>query len=240
MRKTLTVPTPRTPQADPLLELGRLDGVASAQAAAQAAVDVVLRGLPRRRISEQQSVAALTETTRASAQLEPDPERWTDGADRLAAELPVLTRQIRVAPGNVLARMHLLLARGVSTEAELGRTRGGIDGARLTALTRLLTTPTTASALVLAAIAHAELVSLQPFGAGSGVIARAVEHLVLMEAGIDPVGMIMIERGHVDAGAEYAAARQAYATGTPLGVARWLSHSAAAVARGAELSPLAR
>lgn len=238
MRKTLTVPTDAEPQADPLVGLSAMDGVASALAAAQAAVDVVLRGLPRRRITVEQSTAALVDATEASARLEPDPDQWVDGCARLGGELVGLAEQVRVAPGTVVARLHLLLARGVLPDAELGRTRDGVDGARLAGVTRLLTTATAAPSMLLAAVAHAELAALRPFGAGSGIVARAVEHLVLIQARIDPVGMIMVERGHAEAAGGYAAALAAYGTGTPVGVTTWLRHCAAAVTRGAELSPL--
>lgn len=243
MRETLTVPTRPTaqadPQSDPLVALATLPGVASSIAAAQAAVDVVLGGLPRRRVSAEQSRAALIATTLASAAGEDDPSLWRQGCERLGGELAALAPRIRVSPGEVLARLHLLLARGIAAEADLGRISAGVDTGRLSGLTRLLTTPTTAPTAVLAAVAHAELELLRPFGAGSGVVARAVEHLVLLEAKIDPVGMIMIERAHVEDAAAYAGARSAYAAGTPLGVTHWLRHCAEALARGAELSPLA-
>lgn len=239
MRKTLTVPTDREPQADPLMALSRMDGVASAVAAAQAGVDAVLRGLPRRRVTIEQSTAALVDATTASARLEVDPERWADGCVRLGGELAGLADRVRVAPGAVLARIHLLLARGALPDTDLGRTRDGVDGARLTAVTRLLTATTSAPSMVLAAVVHAELAAVQPFGAGSGIVARAVEHLVLIQARIDPVGMIMVELGHVESAGAYHAALDSYATGTPLGVTTWLRHCAAAVTRGAELSPLA-
>lgn len=227
------------PQSDPLVALAALPGVASSTAAAQAAVDVVLGGLPRRRVTAEQSRAVLVATTLASAAVEDDPPIWRPGCERLGGELVGLAAQIRVAPGAVLARMHLLLARGVVDEADLGRVRPAVDTERLAGLTRLLTTPTAAPTVVLGAVAHAELTQLQPFGSGSGVVARAVEHLVLIEAKIDPVGMIMIERAHVANRPAYAAASSAYASGTPLGVTQWLRHCADALALGAELSPLA-
>lgn len=243
MRQTLTVPTrpaaQADPQSDPLVALAALPGVASSIAAAQAAVDVVLGGLPRRRVSADQTRDALVATTLASADGEADPSLWRAGCERLGGELVTLAPQIRVAPGAVLARIHLLLARGVADEVDLGRIGAGVDTGRLAGLTRLLTTQTAAPSTVLAAVTHAELVQLQPFGAGSGLVARAVEHLVLLEAKIDPVGMIMIERAHVEDAVAYAAARSAYAGGTPLGLTHWLRHCSEALARGAELSPLA-
>jgi len=52
--------------------------------------------------------------------------------------------------------------------------------------------------------------------------------------------VIVVEAGHAERGATYAAALDAYADGSVAGVKRWLLRCAAAVARGAELSPTAR
>jgi hypothetical protein len=71
------------------------------------------------------------------------------------------------------------------------------------------------------------------------LIARAAEHLVLIAAGLDPYGVIVVEAGHAVSGATYSKALQAYANGSVDGVTDWLLRCAAAVARGAELSPVA-
>ena len=72
------------------------------------------------------------------------------------------------------------------------------------------------------------------------MIARAAEHLVLISAGLDPYGVIVVEAGHAENGSTYSAALGAYADGTVEGVKGWLMRCAAAVARGAELSPAGR
>lgn len=225
---------------DPLLRLSRLSGVGVEVAAAQAAVDAVLRDRGLRRISDEQSAAGLLSAVRASAQLEPEPQRWLTGSVRAATEYVQLAGRIRSAPGQVLARLHLLLEHGQLAVADLGRLRGDVDGERLTGLTRLLTASGSAPTIVLASIAHAEIAWIRPFRAsGDGpdaLIARAVEHLVLMSGGIDPAGVINIEQGHLDAGAGYLGALSAYRTGTPDGVREWLVHCARALARGAEVS----
>ena len=48
----------------------------------------------------------------------------------------------------------------------------------------------------------------------------------------------MVEAGHAESGSAYAAGLEAYADGSVNGVKSWLLRCAAAVARGAELSPI--
>jgi Fic family protein len=110
----------------------------------------------------------------------------------------------------------------------------------MTSLGEMLTRPTSAPAIVVGAVAHAEVAVVAPFGAASGLIARATEHLVLVSAGLDPYGVIVVEAGHAASGSTYAAGLEAYAGGTVQGVKGWLLRCAAAVARGAELSPAGR
>jgi hypothetical protein len=226
---------------DPLADLARFEGVASAVVAATDAVDAVLRDRGLRHISEEQVSQALLAGARANAALSGDPERWHVGALRLSAELAPLAALIRVAPAQALARAHALVARGVVPDSELGKIGSGPAMAtRMNSLGELLTRHTSAPAIVVAAIAHAEIAVVAPFADASGLIARAVEHLVLISAGLDPYGVIVVEAGHADSGVRYASALEAYAQGSVQGVKGWLLHCAAAVARGAELSPAGR
>ena len=71
-----------------------------------------------------------------------------------------------------------------------------IAGDRMRAVGELLTRPTAAPAVVLGAVVHAEIAVVAPFGAASGLVARAAEHLVLISAGVDPLGVIVVEAGH--------------------------------------------
>jgi hypothetical protein len=225
---------------DPLADLAQLPGVPSAVAAATAAVDVVLRDRGLRRVTDQARAEALLVSAEASARLADDPERWRAGAIRLSAELTTLADLIRVAPGQALARAHAVVARGVVPDSELGRT-GGDPAAvgRLRDLTALLTRPTSAPAVVLGAVAHAEIASIGAFGPASGLVGRVAEHLVLMSSGLDPYAAIVVEAGHAADPAGYRAGLAAYADGGVNGVSRWILWCAAAVARGAELSPVA-
>jgi hypothetical protein len=225
---------------DPLADLARLEGVASAVAAATDAVDAVLRDRGLRRVTEEQVSQALLGGARANAALADDRERWQLGAVRLSAELAPLATLIRVAPAQALARAHAVVARGVVPDEQLGKiTSGPAIAARMNNLAEMLTSDTAAPAIVVGAIAHAEIAVVDPFADASGLIARAAEHLVLIAAGLDPYGVIMVEAGHAESGTTYSQRLSGYADGSVSGVKGWLLHCAAAVARGAELSPVA-
>lgn len=227
---------------DPLDALASLEGVPSAVAAAVDAVDSVLRDRGLRALAPDALASALLAGARGTAALTDEPDRWLPGAVRLSAELVALAGLIRVAPAQALARAHVLLARGVVAEADLGRIAAGADAAaRMAGLTTLLTTRSTASAVVLAAVVHAELATVAPFGSGDGLVARAAEHLVLVSAGVDPRAAVPVEAGHAAAPEAYRAALAGYASGGVVGVRGWLLHCTTALSRAAELyGPLSR
>ncbi|NLT29658.1 MAG: hypothetical protein GXX86_04265 [Propionibacterium sp.] len=226
--------------------LGRIEGVPSAVRSGLDAVDTLLRDRGMRTVPAEESAKALHAGARANAAIAdrdepaPDGTSWEAGAVRAATQVLELAPMIRKEPGQVIARVHALVARGYLPEEELGRLRDdpGV-GERMVGLHGLLTTPTEASALVVAAIAHAELATVRPFGTGDGIVARLVEHLVLIEAGIDPRAVVVAAAGHRAAGAEYNHALTDYAEGGPVGVREWILHCVRAVGYGAEVSPLA-
>ena len=226
---------------DPLADLARFEGVASAVAAATDAVDAVLRDRGLRKISEEELSRSLLAGARANAALTAKPDEWQVGALRLSAELGSLATLIRVAPAQVLARAHALVARGRVPDSELGKI-GSEPGVaeRMNGLGELLTRETSAPAIVVGAVTHAEIAVVAPFADASGLIARAAEHLVLIAAGVDPYGVIVVEAGHAESAATYQAALEAYADGSLVGVKNWLLRCAEAVARGAEVSAAAR
>lgn len=91
-----------------------------------------------------------------------------------------------------------------------------------------------APVLLVASVAHAEIVTARPFVMGNGVVARALERVVLRAGGLDPTGVAVPEAGHADrGGSDYRGAVSAYATGTTDGVRLWLLHCAEAVQRAA-------
>lgn len=105
--------------------------------------------------------------------------------------------------------------------------------ARLDGLADLLLAGTQAPALVVAAVVHGELLALRPFGSCNGLVARAAQRIVLVGSGLDPKSICPAEVGHAELGrAEYAKALEAYASGTPEGMAHWIGHCAEALKLG--------
>ncbi|RCK69239.1 oxidoreductase [Desertihabitans brevis] len=226
---------------DPLLDLWRLVGVPSGLEAARSAADAVLRDRGLRAVPPAERARALLHGAAASAELaagDPlapgEPRRdWRAGAVRVSTQLGELAPLVRGAPGQALTRVHTLLARGVLPDAQVGRVRPEVAD-RVLELTRLLGRRSAAPSLLTAAVAHAEVATLLPFAAGNGVVARALEHLVLVADGVDPVGVLVPEAGHRDAAVDYRRALAGYATGSLGGVRDWLLHVARALAAGAE------
>jgi len=285
---------------DPLARVAALPGVREAADTARAAVDALLRHRVLRRQSAEVTAEASLRAARASAALEghevsldrlrstlsaegtatsrATADQGGEGVDaavlgtvRLYAELGVLAPAWERAPRQALARMHVLLGRGVLPDEDLGRPRadagdhpvgdplrlgtppGSMEtSVRLDGLTGLLIAPTSAPAIVVAAVVHGELLALRPFGTLDGVIARAAARLVLISRGLDPKALTATDVGHLEAGAGqadqvapgeadqvapdeadgvlgYQAAARAYVHGGPEGVTAWLRHCARAL-----------
>ncbi len=152
------------------------------------------------------------------------------GALRVSRELDDMSSLWFKVPRQVLARVHVLAARDVVPADRLGRP--GLDPAgmaRLGALLDLVTEPPGVPAVLLAAVVHAELVTLAPFAGPGGVVARAAARLCLVAGGLDPRALIAPELGHLDRQPEYVGSLGAFATGTPDGLRAWLRHYATAV-----------
>jgi len=166
------------------------------------------------------------------------------GALRVSAALDGLAGRWRTAPRQVLARLHVLAARGcagVGPDA-LGRPVASPEvSARLDALCDLVTAPERAVPAVLrAAVVHGELLALRAFAGPSGVIARAAGRLTLIADGLDPRGLLAPEVAHLAREPEYSGCANAFATGTRDGVRSWLRHCAGAVrTAAADLADLA-
>jgi Fic family protein len=248
---------------DALTQVANLPGVADAVADARTAVDRLLGHRILRRRSAEVSTEAALRGARASASLEGSPvtleelrgmESPSDpivhGALRVSAELGSLAETWRQAPRQVLARLHVLVAADVVDSADLGRPRTsekpvqdalGLGeppspaevAGRLDMLSNLLTTPTRAPALVVAAVVHGELLSLRPFGWGDGIVARAAERLTLVARGLDPKSLVAPEVGHAALADDYVTALRGYISGTQAGVADWIRHCAAATGTAA-------
>src|SRR5207249_4644128 len=130
----------------------------------------------------------------------------------------------------VLARLHALAAADLVDVSGLGRPTGGIE--RIDTLVEVLGS-TSAPAVVVAAVVHGELLSLDSFAPVSGLVARTAVRLTLVERGLDPKSLVVVEAAHLELRAEYDAALAAYRTGTPAGIAGWIVHCADAVVGGA-------
>lgn len=232
---------------DPLAGLLDLPEVRPALADARAAVDAALRHRALRRSGGPVAAEVGLRSAVAGAALEGhgyDLEQVRDGvvtdpvvqgALRVSGSLdgvaPLWTR----APRQVLARLHVLAARDVVGEPELGRPVAdpGV-AARLDGLSTLVTSGTEAPAMLVAAVVCGELLALAPFPGPSGLVARGAGRVALIAGGLDPRGLLAVEVGHLARAPEYQGAAGAFATGTPDGVRSWLKHYATAVTLAAE------
>jgi hypothetical protein len=237
---------------DPFAAVALLPEVTDAATQARSAVDRLLTSRVLRRQSAEVSVEAGLRSARASAALEgvdvalvelreqgsSDP--LVQGALRCSAELGGLRETFVRAPRQALARLHVLAAADLVPADQLGRPRTDLEPAasaaltrRLSALADLLAEPTKAPAVVVAAIVHGELLSLQPFAVGGGMVARAAARLVLIARGLDPKALTAPDVGHLELSAEYREALGAYQSGGPTGLGTWVTHCCRALELGA-------
>jgi hypothetical protein len=238
------VPAPSPdPRPDPLTWLTELEGVPSAFAATRDGIDVMLRDRGLRRSTPEQTAESLLRGAHASAVLEGSvssaEEVRTDSGDQIAqaavrvstellAQVPVLGR----APAQVFARLHALTG-----GASPGRPVSPEAANRLQSLSQTLL-QTSAPALLVAALVHADLVTAAPFADHNGIVARAAERLVLVARGVDPASLVVPEAGHLVLRAEYESNLRAYRDGGTAGLHAWLLYAAEAQTKGAEASPL--
>jgi hypothetical protein len=236
---------------DPLAPLLELADVTDALTEARQAVDQALRHRVLRRHGGLVAAEAALSAARASAALDghdhpleevragtvTDPV--VQGALRAGEAVPGLVDRWARAPLQVLAKLHVLAARGLVADGQLGRPEGSplpaVEvSARLEGLAGLVAGGTTAPALLVSAVVHGELLAVRPFAVANGVVARAAARLTLIGRGLDPRGLLVPEQGHLERQPEYLGASGAYATGTPDGVRSWLRHCASAVILGAD------
>jgi hypothetical protein len=238
---------------DPLAPLLGLADVDAALQGARAAVDAALRHPALRRSGGPVAAEVALRCAVASAALEghgydleaaragvvTDP--LLQGALRVSAALSGLAPRWMSAPRQVLARLHVLAARGTVDEAELGRPLSTPQvSVRLDALVDLLTGAGGAPALLRAAVVHGELLALGAFAGANGIVARAAGRLTLVATGLDPRCLIALDVGHLAREPEYVGSAAAFATGTRDGVRSWLKHYALATElAAAELSAVA-
>ena len=236
--------------SDPLARLTSLEGVASAMAAARDGIDALLRDRGLRKTAPDMTGESLLRGAHASAVLEGSGadleqvrvrERRRGGAGLGPAEHGAARSRAGAgaSPLQAFARMHTLAGKGEVDEETLGRPRDAGSAARLNDLARTLLAPTTAPALVVAAVVHAELATAAPFVSHNGLVARAAERLVLVARGVDPKSLVVPEAGHLALRAQYESNLRGYREGGQAGVHAWLLYAAEAYAAGAEASPVA-
>ena len=229
--------------SDVLAPLLELEGVAAAAKSAQDAAFAVHRHPTNLRGASATAAEASVRAARASAAIEgADPEIPADatvtdpvlaGALRVAEALESLLPTWRRAPGQALARMHVLAASDLVGNAdELGRPRAG-SGARLELLAQLVTGATSVPGVVLSAVVHGELLALRPFDVADGVVARAASRLTMVATGVDPKSLTVPEVACFRQVRRYRETASAFASGEPEGLRSWLLFWCEAVEKGA-------
>ena len=239
-------PDDRRP-TDAFAHIAGLPGVADAVERARAAVDALRGHRVLRRSSERVSSESALRGARASAALAgsdlsldelrrsvgDEQDGVVRGALRVAAEIGLLHGTWSRAPLQAVARLHTLAAADLVPDHELGRPSPAA-AQRLSGLGDLLSAPTTAPAVVVAAVVHGELATMGAFATGAGVVGRAAGRLTMIGRGLDPTAVSVPEVGHVELGRDvYETALVGYRAGDPGDIARWVVHCADAVVLGA-------
>ncbi|WP_313674020.1 oxidoreductase [Mycolicibacterium sp.] len=225
-------------QPDLLAPLLGLPGVSDAAEAARTALGKAHRHRTNLRNWPVTAAESAVRGARCSSALDGGGVQLGDEA--AGSEDPVLAGALRVgqaleggatnlvgvwqrAPLQALARLHALAAADMVDDADLGRPRPVPEvAARLDLVTRLVTGGSSVPAVVLSAVAHGELLTLAPFGAADGVVARAVSRLITMVTGLDPHGLGVPEVYWMRRADEYRAAAAGFSSGQPEAVGAWV------------------
>jgi hypothetical protein len=239
-----TVRTEVAPISDPLGPLCALPRVADAVQRSRTAVDGLLGNRVLRRRSGDVCRESLLRGSWASARMAGSPATLDDvrngqaadpvaqGALRVYVELAVLSDRWATAHRQVLARLHALAAADLSVPEMLGRPRPDREVAHRLDLLGEVLTVSTAPAIVTAAIVLGEIMLLDAFAPSSAVVARAAARIVLIQRGLDPKALVVLEVGQLECRAEEGAALLDYATGRPDGVTGWIEHCSRALELG--------
>ncbi len=226
-----------------------LEGVPSAFASTRDGIDALLRDRGLRKTHPEDTGQALVMGAHASAVLEGSTSTIDDvlagrtdataqDALRLSAQVLSLVPQMRTAPLQAIARLHAIAGATSLGQEDLGRPRNAEVASRLQTVAKMLTSDTTAPALVVAAMVHADIATAKPFASHNGIVARAAERLVMVSRGVDATSVLVPEAGHLALREQYESNLRAYASGTERGVHAWALYAAEAYAKGAELTPL--
>ena len=221
------------------------DEVMDAVEQVRAAVTALRRHPANRTGWPRTAAAASIRAARASAALDGAPlaldlesETVTDptlaGALRVAAALGSLITIWPRAPLQALARLHTLAAADLVPADQLGRPRttDPVVGRGLRRLAELVTT-TPWPAPVQVALVHGELLTMEPFGDGNGVVARAAARLTMMSTGLDPAGLSVPEVAHLRSQARYRDLATKFSTGAEKDTVAWIVEVCRCLAVGA-------
>lgn len=244
--------------SDPLEPLAHLPGVEEAVAKANDYIARVHRHPANLRGWDVTGAEAVLRGARASAQLDggtpwlPENGQVDDpilagslrAAELLAPDGITETQTTwRRAPLQIIARINSVASPQMSDEAFRqkaaqsseflvpGRPKRATDS-RLQLLGRLITGGTKVNSVVLSAVIHGELLTLQPFADANGVTARACSRLATISGGLDPRGLGVPEVWWNRRREEYQAKAQGFAEGSPEGVAEWICFHAEGLAEG--------
>ena len=234
---------------DPLAPLAALPGVAEAVDATRAAMDGLLREPALRRRRGEVRASARLNAAWASASLsggdvplekfEPPFADDTSGqlataSLNVASEVGALADTWRNAPLQAIARLHTVAATGIAASDRLGRPRNAAGVSERLATLAEVVSQTEVAGVIVSAVVHAELMSVQPFGSFDDIVARAAARVVLVQTGVDPDAIAVPEMGLVELGSDaYRSALKGYASGQPTELGHWVTFHAAAVQRGA-------
>jgi hypothetical protein len=215
-------------------DLAELPGVRGAVEQTRSAITALRRHPANRKGWPRTAAAASIRAARASAALdgarlalEPDATIVTDpvlaGALRAGSAIGSMATVWSRSPLQVLARLHTLAAADLVGPDQLGRPR--VDdprvGAGLAGFAELVTSnPWPAPVQV--AVVHGRLLSLAPFGAADGVVARAAARLSMITSGLDPAGLGVPEAAHLRAGQRYQQLAAGFGAGRQSDVTEWI------------------
>ncbi|WP_188744937.1 hypothetical protein, partial [Phycicoccus endophyticus] len=192
-------------------------------------------------------LAAVREVLTGSATWSPAPdpvERVVRGVLGATLETEHVEGLVLRSPLQALARLHTVASAGAVPDSALGRPRlpgedceelpdlgpapsAAVAAERLRGVVEVLVATPGLPVLLVAAVVHAELVTVRPFVRGNAVVARALDRAVTRAGGLDPTGVAVTEAGHgAEGAAAYVGALAAYGRGDAAGVGLWLGHCA--------------
>lgn len=225
------------------------EGVPSGFAAARDGIDSVLRDRGLRQSTPEMTAESLLRGAHASAVLEGSStsldevrqglgDETAQDALRISTGLLALAPTLAHSPLQVLARLHTLAAARAVPMDQVGRPRDAEAVTSLRGVAGVLRAPTDVPGLLVAALAHAEIATAAPFASHNGLVARAVERLVLVARGVDEKSLVVPEAGHLALRPAYESNLTGYRDGGRAGVHAWLLYAAQAYGAGAEASPV--